>query len=88
MHIYQHIGGDINDADIQDFTFKRYSAHHGCAMLPLPWFQCQPAVFARLALMIVQVQSELSVSVVWAGDVFEYRGRLRAAGINSFELSV
>ena len=86
VHINQQVGIDIDITDVKDFTLKPYSVHQGCAALPLQWFQCQAVVSKRLAIMLIKVKSECCVTIIWAGDVWEYHGLLDAAGVSRFTL--
>ena len=86
VHLHQQIGIDINYAEVEDFAIKPYVIHPGSAELPLQWFECQPVVSERLAIMIVRIRNESCVTVTWAGDVWVYRGLLRAAGVTSLLL--
>ena len=86
VHLHQQIGIDINNADVQDFVLKPYYVHTGSEELPLRWFECYPIFSKRLAIMTVHITSESCVTVVWAGNVFVYRGLLRTAGATSLPI--
>ena len=88
VHLHQQIGIDIKNDEVQEFALKPYIIHPGSAELPLQWFECHPAISKRLAIMTVHVTSESCVSVLWAGDVWVYRGLLRAAGAISLPLFI
>ena len=83
VHVHQQIGIDIDTTDVQSWTTQPCVLHKGCANLPLQWFQCQPVVSKRLARMIVQVENDTCITVVWTGDIWEYRGALFEAGVTS-----
>ena len=86
VHLHQQVGININNAEVEDFALKPYIIHPGSAELPLHWFECHPVVCKRLAIMTVHVTSESCVTVIWAGDVWVYRGLLRTAGATSLPL--
>ena len=83
VHVHQQIGIDINNAEVHDFLAKPYVINPGNADLPLQWFECHPVVSKRLTIMIIQIESESCVSVIWTGDVWAYRGALLTAGVTS-----
>jgi hypothetical protein len=80
VHIHQQNGVGINSADFQDFKYKFYVLNDPCQNLPLKWFECQPPVSKRIAIMIVQVEDDSHVNIIWAGNTWAYRGALDAAG--------
>ena len=88
VHLHQQTGIDIHNAELENFALKRYTIHPGSTHLPLQWFECHPVVSQRIAIMTVHVISESCVTVTWAGDVWVYRGFLRAAGATSLLLFI
>ena len=88
VHLHQQIGIDIGNAEVNNFARKPCIVHTGSAELPLQWFECQPVFSKRIAIMVVQIESESLITVIWAGDVWEYRGRLLAAGIQGYQFSL
>lgn len=81
VHIHQQNGVGINVADLRDFKYKFYIANDSCQHLPLKYFECQPVSSKRIAIMIVQVEDDSHVNIIWAGNHWAYRGALDAAGI-------
>ena len=86
VQLHQQLGININNVELEKFARKPCVIHPGSAALPLQWFECQPVVSKRLAIMTMYVTSKSYVTVVWAGDVWVYRGLLRAAGATSWIL--
>ena len=86
VQLHQQFGINISNVELEKFLRKPCVIHPGSAELPLQWFECQPVVSKRLAIMTVYVTSESYVTVVWAGDVWVYRGLLCAAGATSLLL--
>jgi hypothetical protein len=86
VHLYQQVGVDINITEIKKFARKACVIHPGNVELPLRWFECHPVASKRIAIMTVHITSESCVTVMWAGDVWVYRGLLREAGATSLPL--
>ena len=86
VHLHQQSGINISDDEVKDFSLTRYVIHSGGSELPLQWFECHPVDSNRLAIMTVRITSDSHVTVMWAGDVWVYRGLLRAAGATSLPL--
>ena len=81
VHINQQSGVGINLADLRGFEYKFYVLNDPCRNLPLKWFECQPPVSRRIVIMIVQVEDDNHINIIWAGNTWAYRGALDAAGI-------
>ena len=88
VQLHQQFGINIHNVELQKFANKPCVVHPGSAELPLQWFECQPVVSKRLAIMIVHITSKSCVTVMWAGDVWVYRGLLRKAGATSLPLLI
>ena len=88
VHLHQQSGITINNDEVKDFLLTQYIIHPGGPELPLQWFECHPVDSNRLAIMTVRITSDSCVTVMWAGDVWVYRGLLRAAGATSLPLPI
>ena len=86
VQLHQQLDININMTELNKFAHKPCVVHPGSVELPLRWFECHPVASKRIAIMTVHVTSESCVTVMWAGDVWAYRGLLRAAGATSLPL--
>ena len=86
VHLHQQFGINIHNVELQKFASKPCVVHPGSAELPLQWFECQPVVPRRLAIMTVFITSEFCITAMWTGDIWTYRGLLRKAGATSLPL--
>ena len=88
VQLHQQLDININITELKKFARKPCVIHPGGVELPLRWFECHPVASKRIAIMTVHITSESCVTVMWAGDVWVYRGLLRAAGAASLPVCV
>ena len=76
VYIHPHRGVQIPREQVHNFKFTpcTFMGDHG--HMPLKWFECQSVLSRRIAIMIIQIQDDHHVNVIWSGDTFAYRGLL------------
>jgi hypothetical protein len=87
VHIYQHCHQRLTDVDLSELKFNGYILHGPHAALPMRWYECQPVMSSRIAIMMIQPENATHVTVIWTGNIWTFRGALDTAGIPGIDVS-
>jgi hypothetical protein len=87
VHIYQHCHQRLTDIDLGELKFNAYILHGPHAALPMQWYECQPVMSSRIAIMMIQPENATHVTVIWTGNIWNFRGALDIAGIAGIDAS-
>jgi hypothetical protein len=76
VYFHPHISAGVSRDQLQHLQFKPCTIMDAIRDLPLKWFECQSVITRRIAIMVLQINSDVSINVIWCGDTFAYRGAL------------
>ena len=83
VQINQHGEQQITNAFATDLNYEHYTVVSVTDEdLPLKWYQCQPVVGKKIVSMVVQVEDEKHISVLWGGNTWAFRQALDEFGVN------
>ena len=82
VHIYQAGLIEIDDEAVEKLSYKHYTLHHDkVEKMPLKWYEAQPVISKKIVVMHLQPESETCLSVLWSGNIWNYRSALDEAGV-------
>ena len=81
VYLHPHVSAGISRDQLQHLQFKPCTIMGAIRDLPLKWFECQSVVTRRIAIMVLQLNSDIGINVIWCGDTFAYRGALCDKGV-------
>ena len=82
MHIYQSGFKEIDDESVEKLKYENYTLHADeSEHIPLKWYEAQPVASKKIVMMHLQPESETLLSVLWSGNLWNYRNALEEAGV-------
>ena len=80
VHLHPHVGVDV--ADIwEDLEYEHYTLNEPAKTLPLRVFDAQPVLGKRIVTLSVQTEKPDHISIVVAGNTWNFRSRLDDFGV-------
>ncbi len=69
VQIHQHGEAKITNTFASDLNYEHYTVLSVSSdeVLPLRWYECQPVIGKKIVTMVIQVEDEKHVSVLWGG---------------------
>ena len=82
VHIYQSGFKEIDDESVEHLKYKNYTLHVDAAEnIPLKWYEAQPVASKKIVVMHLQPESETVLSILWSGNLWNYRSALEEVGV-------
>ena len=82
VHIYQSGFKEIDDESVEHLKYENYTLHVDAAEnIPLKWYEAQPVASKKIVVMHLQPESETVLSIIWSGNLWNYRSALEEVGV-------
>ena len=85
VHIYEHISKVIDTTFLPSLEYAHYVWHGGVQELPLRWFECNSVQHERIIMMHVVSSQSGTITAIWFGNIWSYRGALINAGVQGIQ---
>ena len=78
VHVYPHIGITLSEDDLE---YEHYKFNEPAKSLPLKIFEAHPCAGKRIITLHIEVQSDNIISLLFAGNTWQYRVSLEDRGV-------
>lgn len=85
VHNYEHISKVLGTTFPSSLEYPHYVWHGAVQDLPLRWFECNAVQHERIIMMHVVSGQSGTVTAIWFGNIWSYRGALINAGVQGIQ---